>query len=142
MQWRWEVLLTTVSACINGLTNIEQKVPTLYTAATCGTDNTNPIIYGQVNPFIVSANDTVDIIINNHDDAIHPFHLHGHQFQVMDRPGSGTGDYQGRNNSFNPVPPMRDVVGVNANSYAVLRFKASNPGVFLFHCHIEWHVGK
>jgi iron transport multicopper oxidase len=22
----------------------------------------------------------------------------------------------------------------------VLRFKADNPGVWLFHCHIEWHV--
>jgi iron transport multicopper oxidase len=36
---------------------------------------------------------------------------------------------------------MRDVIAVNGNSYAVLRFKADNPGVFLFHCHIEWHVG-
>ena len=83
----------------------------------------------------------VDIVINNHDDAIHPFHLHGHQFQVMDRPRSGTGDYPGRTNGFAAKPPMRDVVSVNGKSYAVLRFKASNPGVFLFHCHIEWHVG-
>jgi iron transport multicopper oxidase len=35
---------------------------------------------------------------------------------------------------------MRDVVAVNANSFVVIRFKATNPGVFLFHCHIEWHV--
>lgn len=34
----------------------------------------------------------------------------------------------------------RDTVTVNANSYAVLRFQADNPGVWLFHCHIEWHV--
>ncbi|KAB5511198.1 iron transport multicopper oxidase FET3, partial [Coniochaeta sp. 2T2.1] len=127
-------------ACINGETNIPQKVPTLYTAATCGNDNTNPTIYGAVNPFIVSSNDIVDIVINNRDDAIHPFHLHGHQFQVMDRPRSGTGDYPGRTNGFSKNPPMRDVVSVNGKSYAVLRFKADNPGVFLFHCHIEWHV--
>jgi len=135
------ILLTTVSACINGQPNIPQKVPTLYTAATTGNDNTNPIIYGAVNPFIVSANDIVDIVINNRDGALHPFHLHGHQFQVMDRPRSGTGDYPGRTNGFSKKPPMRDVVNVNAGSYAVLRFKADNPGVFLFHCHIEWHVG-
>ncbi|KAB5518103.1 iron transport multicopper oxidase FET3 [Coniochaeta sp. 2T2.1] len=127
-------------ACINGQPNIPQKVPTLYTAATCGNDNINPIIYGPVNPFIVSSNDIVDIVINNRDDAIHPFHLHGHQFQVMDRPRSGTGDYPGRTNGFSKNPPMRDVVSVNGRSYAVLRFKADNPGVFLFHCHIEWHV--
>lgn len=34
----------------------------------------------------------------------------------------------------------RDTVTVNAQSYAVLRFKADNPGIQLFHCHIEWHV--
>lgn len=34
----------------------------------------------------------------------------------------------------------RDVVTVNANSYAVIRFVADNPGIQLFHCHIEWHV--
>lgn len=127
-------------ACFNGLPNIPQKVPSLYTAATTGNDNTNPIIYGQVNPFIVSSGDIVDIVINNHDEAIHPFHLHGHQFQIMDRPRSGTGDYPGRTNGFSKKPPMRDVLAVNAKSYAVLRFKADNPGVFLFHCHIEWHV--
>jgi iron transport multicopper oxidase len=32
----------------------------------------------------------------------------------------------------------RDTIAVNANSYAVVRYQASNPGVWLFHCHIEW----
>jgi len=34
----------------------------------------------------------------------------------------------------------RDTISVNPNSYAVIRFVADNPGVWLFHCHIEWHV--
>ncbi len=34
----------------------------------------------------------------------------------------------------------RDTVAVNPGSYVVLRFLAENPGVWLFHCHIEWHV--
>lgn len=114
-------------------------MPTLYSVATTGTDNTNPIIYGDVNPIIIGSGDIVDIVINNLDAAIHPFHMHGHQFQVLDRPSSNTGSYPGRPH-FNPTPPKRDTVGVNANSYAVLRIKADNPGVFLFHCHIEWHV--
>ena len=29
---------------------------------------------------------------------------------------------------------------VRPNGNMVLRFKADNPGVWLFHCHIEWHV--
>ncbi|KAG7284906.1 hypothetical protein NEMBOFW57_009521 [Staphylotrichum longicolle] len=127
-------------ACFNNITYIEQKVPTLYSAATTGEFNTNPIIYGQVNPLIISHGDIVQIVVNNIDAATHPFHLHGHHFQVLDRPRSGTGNWPGRDVNYARNPPMRDTVAVMANSYAVLRFKADNPGVWLFHCHIEWHV--
>jgi iron transport multicopper oxidase len=34
----------------------------------------------------------------------------------------------------------RDTILIYGNGYAVLRFKADNPGITLFHCHIEWHV--
>jgi iron transport multicopper oxidase len=59
---------------------------------------------------------------------------------VLDRPRSGTGNWPGRDVNYASTPPMRDTVAVMPNSYAVLRFKANNPGVWLFHCHIEWHV--
>lgn len=110
----------------------------MYTAATVGKANTDPDVYGAVLPFIVEYGDVVDIIVNNLDPAIHPFHLHGHQFQVIDRPASGAGNYAGA--SGKAVPPQRDVVSINGASHAVIRFVANNPGVFLFHCHIEWHV--
>lgn len=115
-------------------------MPTLYTAATTGDNNTDPAIYGQVIPFIVEYDDIVQIVVNNLDGATHPFHLHGHHFQVLDRPRSGTGPWPGRDVNYASTPPMRDTVTVMANSFAVLRFKATNPGVWLFHCHIEWHV--
>lgn len=28
---------------------------------------------------------------------------------------------------------------IPSRGYAVLRFRADNPGVWLFHCHIMWH---
>jgi iron transport multicopper oxidase len=115
-------------------------VPSLFTAFTTGSDNTNPLVYGTVNPFIVSAGDIVQITVNNMDAAIHPFHLHGHQFQVLERPASNAGVFSGGNVTYLGNPMQRDTITVNANSYAVLRFKADNPGVWLFHCHIEWHV--
>ena len=31
---------------------------------------------------------------------------------------------------------------VRPDGYMVLRFAADNPGVWLFHCHIEWHVDQ
>jgi iron transport multicopper oxidase len=34
----------------------------------------------------------------------------------------------------------RDVLLVRPNGHIVLRFRSDNPGVWLFHCHIEWHV--
>jgi iron transport multicopper oxidase len=79
-------------------------------------------------------------VVNNLDAAIHPFHLHGHQFQVCERPSSGAGTFSGHTRNFPAVPMRRDVIAVNAGSYVVIRFQADNPGVWLFHCHIEWHV--
>lgn len=34
----------------------------------------------------------------------------------------------------------RDTIQVHSGGYVVLRFEADNPGIFLFHCHIEWYV--
>ena len=36
----------------------------------------------------------------------------------------------------------RDTILVNPNGNTVLRFRSDNPGVWLFHCHIEWHVAS
>lgn len=105
-----------------------------------GSNANNPVVYGHVNPFIVELNQVVQIVLNNLDGATHPFHLHGHAFQVAERPASGAGTFSGATENFPAVPMRRDTVAVNANSYVVLRFVANNPGVQLFHCHIEWHV--
>lgn len=93
-----------------------------------------------MHPFIVEYGDIVDIVVNNHDGGIHPFHLHGHHFQVLARHATGRGDWPGETDSYNPAPPQRDTVSVYPRSYAVFRFQAHNPGVYLFHCHVEWHV--
>ncbi|KAH8804527.1 iron transport multicopper oxidase FET3 [Xylogone sp. PMI_703] len=127
-------------AYFNNITYITQKVPSLFTAFSTGSENVNPAIYGAVNPFVVEKGDIVQIVVNNLNDAIHPFHLHGHQFQVCERPSSGEGTYDGGTRNFQQIPMRRDVLSVNANSYGVIRFRADNPGVWLFHCHMEWHV--
>jgi iron transport multicopper oxidase len=36
----------------------------------------------------------------------------------------------------------RDTFVLRPDGYIVLRFKADNPGVWLFHCHLEWHVDQ
>ncbi|PMD37211.1 Ferroxidase [Hyaloscypha variabilis F] len=127
-------------ACFNNISYVPQKVPSLFTALSTGPSNSNPTIYGQISPFIAPGGSIVQLTINNLDAAIHPFHLHGHQFQVCERPSSNSGSFNGHTRNFPAVPMRRDTVAVNPRSYAVVRFVADNPGVWLFHCHIEWHV--
>jgi len=125
---------------MNGITYVPQKVPTLYSVLTTNSSAMNPKVYGQVNPKVVSYGQVVQVVVNNLGIGIHPFHLHGHAFQILGQPASGTGPYSGETASFPAVPARRDTVNVNSNSHLVIRFVADNPGVWLFHCHIEWHV--
>lgn len=37
---------------------------------------------------------------------------------------------------------LRDTVQIPTRGYAVLRFRAENPGVWLFHCHVLWHLAN
>lgn len=129
---------------MNNVTYVQQKVPSLYTALTTGSDARNPLVYGvNSNPYVIDYNSVVEIRLNNLDGGAHPFHLHGHQFQVVARPND-TPDapvsYNGDSSKFPRVPMRRDTVQVMENNYLVLRYRANNPGVFLFHCHVEFHV--
>ncbi|KAG0292448.1 hypothetical protein BGZ96_004128 [Linnemannia gamsii] len=79
----------------------------------------------------------VQIIIHNHGGE-HPFHLHGHTFQVI---AQGPGEYEEGKTPINSINPLRrDTVTAPRDGFAVIRFKVDNPGVWSFHCHIEWHV--
>ncbi|KAG6359460.1 hypothetical protein INS49_012981 [Diaporthe citri] len=127
-------------SCFNGKPYVPQRVPSLYSAATTGEDNSNPVVYGGVNPFIAPASQIIEIVVNNLDTGSHPFHLHGHQFQVLAAPASNSGSFSGDTSNFPTHPAYKDGVVVNAKSHAVIRFCADNPGTWLFHCHNEWHV--
>jgi len=115
------------SALINNVTYLGQKVPTLYTALGAPPNlKTNTGIYGQINPLVVNSGDIVEIVINNLTPGGHPWHMHGHQFQVVAR---GNGTYNPA--EADPHPMVRDVAGVQPGGYVVFRFQANNPGVQL-----------
>ena len=129
-------------AFFNNQTYTRPLVPTLYTALTSDALATNTAIYGSnTNAFILQKNDVVEIILNNNDKGRHPFHLHGHAFQAVVRSDQGAGQFIG-NETFPAVPMKRDTFMAPPNGNIVLRFRADNPGVWLFHCHIEWHVAS
>ncbi|EFJ12951.1 hypothetical protein SELMODRAFT_123038 [Selaginella moellendorffii] len=90
-------------------------------------------------------NDVVDVVLQNsntlvpNNSEIHPWHLHGHDFWVL---GYGSGIYRSHRHgsTLNFVnPPMRNTVAVFPYGWTYLRFRADNPGVWAFHCHIESH---
>lgn len=125
----------------NGRAYITQTVPTLYTALSVGEANRDPRVYGQVNPFILDIGDVVQIVINNNDTGIHPYHLHGHQFQILDLPPKDAGIWiSGMSTGAGVDPPRRDTVNIEPNSYGILRIRVEHPGIFLLHCHIDWHI--
>ena len=68
------------------------------------------------------------LAFNNDSGDIHPLHLHRHTFEITQfggKPMSGL---------------MKDVISVNRRSMAAVDFVANNPGLTLFHCHMQLHM--
>lgn len=113
------------------------EIPTLYTVISASNASIleDKTVYGAAtNPQIISKGEIVEITVNSHDMMKHPFHLHGHNFQVI---------YRGKDPSNMVIPehPMiRDTINLEGHSQVVLRFKADNPGIWIFHCHVDWHL--
>ncbi|KAI1509547.1 Multicopper oxidase [Pyrenophora tritici-repentis] len=69
----------------------------------------------------------------------HPIHLHGHDFYILAQVANATwnGDISALQTN-NPV--RRDTANLPAAGYVVLAFASDNPGAWLMHCHIPFHV--
>jgi iron transport multicopper oxidase len=121
-------------AFFGNITYAAPKVPTLYTVLSSGDLATNPQVYGTyTHSFVLEKNEIVQIVVNNLDSGKHPFHLHGHQFQIVYRSPAEAGTFAEANvteTDFPATPIRRDTVVVAPNGNAVLRFKANNPGEF------------
>jgi Multicopper oxidase len=94
----------------------------------------------------VKLNSSVEILaLNTLDKIPHPLHLHGHKFHVVDMGVfNGTTEFNyeelGQLRSSNEVPsqpPYKDTCVLPFPGFVKFRFRASNPGFWLFHCHCE-----
>lgn len=126
----------------NEIPYLMPKVPALNTMLTTGEYASDSAVYGpQGQAFVLNHLDMIEIVVNNLDSGYHPFHLHGHVFQVV---GRGEGVYDGHNNTavewFLDNPMRRDTISVPPEGFVLIRFRADNPGAWFFHCHIEWHL--
>ena len=93
----------------------------------------------------VKLGETVDIVVINDGlgstPEIHPLHFHGHKFWVVamaDLPWPVDQRERPPYNLDDPV--LVDTLPVPTGQYAVLRFVASNPGMWHFHCHLVTHM--
>ncbi|KAG0147254.1 hypothetical protein CROQUDRAFT_43212 [Cronartium quercuum f. sp. fusiforme G11] len=125
---------------INNVSWVPPQTPTLMTVESVQQDMLfNPRIYGpQTNAHILQYMEVIDLLVTNLDSGGHPFHLHGHKFQVIDRRQGAMSSMRSSSTVTNPM--RRDTIHIGAQETVRLRFQADNPAVFLFHCHIEWHL--
>ncbi|CAL1684660.1 unnamed protein product [Lasius platythorax] len=100
----------------------------------------------------IPLNAIVEILLVDEVQATnlsHPFHMHGHAFYVM---GMGQANASSinwelvremdRRNQVErcfDMPVKKDTIAIPFNGYVVLRFRANNPGYWLFHCHFIYH---
>ena len=114
-----------------------------------------------------NTDQTVQLVLsaldNRHDGGEHSVHLHGHSFHVV---SIAYGQYDAEGNLKGPTtditcdsrdarctapmwtsapPPAaisawtvrKDTIVVPAGGYAIIRFRSSNPGWWLMHCHMD-----
>ncbi|OCB85491.1 laccase [Sanghuangporus baumii] len=113
---------------INNVSFHAPSIPVLLQVLSGVTDAKDMLPAGSV--YALPKNATVEINVKQVSD--HPFHLHGHNFDVVRT--SGNSEY----NFNNPI--RRDVVTPGqANDTITFRFRTDNPGPWIFHCHIDWH---
>ncbi|XP_071793343.1 uncharacterized protein [Asterias amurensis] len=99
----------------------------------------------------LQLNQRIEIILFNPNiegfSVLHPMHLHGMQYKIlaMDRIENASIEnirqlYRQGKIIRNPNGPYKDVVIVPNGGYTIFQVNAWNPGWWIFHCHIEFHL--
>ncbi|HEV8359445.1 MAG TPA: multicopper oxidase family protein [Candidatus Thermoplasmatota archaeon] len=88
---------------------------------------------GMAADYHFARGDLVPVLLRNRIDAMHPmdhsFHLHGQRFLVVSRNGQA-----------DPNPAWKDTVLVPTGGEVVLLVAMTNPGTWVYHCHISEHM--
>ena len=81
-------------------------------------------------------------------------HLHGHDILILgqspayanplaaNQPVRTYNDASDRSSLKTTNQPRRDTTMLPAKGWLIVAFKTNNPGAWLFHCHVAWHVGQ
>jgi len=84
--------------------------------------------YPHENEFVLHEGQRYRLTFRNRTDDAHPVHLHRHQLELVDLNGKPTAGV------------IKDTVIVPFYGRATVEFTANQPGLTLFHCHIQAHM--
>ncbi|KAJ2833761.1 ferroxidase fet3 [Coemansia furcata] len=129
---------------INNITYAQPLIPSLYSALSLDTQLAmNETVYGpQTHAIVLKHLEYIELLAKSPNSLPHPMHLHGHAFQIIEY-GSlvNKSEPARRFSSVANAPMKRDTIVIPVNSYVKIRFRADNPGAWLFHCHMDVHFG-
>ena len=103
-----------------------EKVPGAYGKFNGFLINGKPYPHGR--EFVLHQGRRYRLVLRNRTNDAHPLHLHRHLFEIVEIYGKATAGI------------MKDTVVVPSYGRAVVEFIANQPGLTLFHCHIQQHM--
>jgi FtsP/CotA-like multicopper oxidase with cupredoxin domain len=103
-----------------------EKVPRAYGKFNGFLVNGKPYPHGR--EFVLHQGRRYRLVLRNRTNDAHPLHLHRHLFEIVEIYGKATAGI------------MKDTVVVPNYGRAVVEFVANQPGLTLFHCHIQQHM--
>jgi FtsP/CotA-like multicopper oxidase with cupredoxin domain len=84
--------------------------------------------YPHEREFVLTQGQRYRLNFHNRTDDAHPVHLHRHLFELADMNGKPTSGI------------VKDTVVVPTYGRVSVDFTADQPGLSLFHCHIQSHM--
>ncbi len=84
--------------------------------------------YPHEREFVLRHGKRYRLVFHNRSDDSHPLHLHRHNFELVELNGKPTAGIK------------KDTVIVPAYGRATVDLVANQPGLTLFHCHIQMHM--
>jgi len=122
----------TVLFSMNNVTYVSPTVPVLLQVLSGAQHAQDLLPKGSV--YTLPSNKVIEINFFGGDapSGPHPFHLHGHAFDVVRTSDSVLYNFK------NPV--RRDTTLVALNNQTTIRFVTDNAGPWFLHCHIDLHL--
>jgi FtsP/CotA-like multicopper oxidase with cupredoxin domain len=84
--------------------------------------------YPHEHEFVLHEGQRYRLTFRNRTDDAHPLHMHRHQWELVDLNGKPTSGL------------IKDTVVVPLYGRAAVEFTANQPGLTLFHCHMQAHM--